>query len=170
MSASPRTQTKSGVSAGLLSADRVLTRSNKKSQLFDQFVGANEKCQRHFNPKRLGGLEIYKQLDSSGQLDREISRLGAFENLFDVERSPLVHLEIVRAVCNQRAVSRCCWKTKCRRQTIMGCTIYDTSALPISERARLNDDHRRAVQLHCRNGLVDLGALGYSSCPQLYAG
>ena len=74
-----------------------------------------------------------------------------------------------RALLVLGAVSRCCWKTKYRRQTIIGCTIYDPSAFPISERARLNDDHRRAVCLHCRNGLVDLGAFGYSSCPQLYA-
>src|SRR6516164_5010181 len=118
----------------------------------------------------LGGLEINKQIDLSGQLDREFSWLGAIKNLFDVERSPLIHVEIVRAVCHQRAVPRCCWKTKYRPQTIIGRSTYDVTAFPISERARLNDDRRRAVQLHCRNGLVDLGALGYSSCPQLYAG
>ena len=47
--------------------------------LFDQLVGANEKLQWHVNPKRLGGLKIYKQTDLGGQLDREISRLGAFD-------------------------------------------------------------------------------------------
>ena len=44
------------------------------------------------------------------------------------------------------------------------------TAFPISERARLNDDRRHTVLFKCRNGLVDLGAVGYSSCLQLYAG
>src|SRR5262249_50078602 len=80
------------------------TQRSAKAPLLDQLVLANEKGQRQFKPKRFGGLEVYKQLDFGGLLDGEISRLGAFENSLNVEGSPAIHVDIIRAVGDQCAV------------------------------------------------------------------
>ena len=147
-----------------------LCHKQTSSPLFDQLVGTNEEWQRHFEAKPFGRLKIHKQIDLGGQFYRKVSRLGAFENLAYVQWSPLIHVQIVWAVCHQSAIPRCRWKTKYRSQAILEGGIDDVTAFPVSERTRLNNDRGRAIQLECRNGLADFAAFGYSSCPQFYAG
>ena len=47
---------------------------------FDQIFSANEKRQRYFEPKRLGGLEVDDQFDFGGLLDGKVGWLRAFED------------------------------------------------------------------------------------------
>jgi hypothetical protein len=41
------------------------------------------------DPKLRGGLEVHHDVELIGQLDRQIARLGAFEELVDVAGRPL---------------------------------------------------------------------------------
>src|SRR5258708_21647446 len=62
-----------------------------KSQLqtscrsFDHLVGAQQCRSRHFEAKRLGGLEVEDELEFRCPLDRKIGGLGAPENLLHQE-------------------------------------------------------------------------------------
>ena len=54
------------------------------TSLFDHLVGAGEQRRRHFQAKRLGGLEIDGQFVFGGHLHRQVGRLLAPENAVDV--------------------------------------------------------------------------------------
>jgi len=51
---------------------------------FDDLVGALLQKPRHFEAKRLSSLEVDHQLERSRLHDRQVSDLGAFENLAGV--------------------------------------------------------------------------------------
>src|SRR4029077_3808675 len=55
-------------------------------------------------PKRLGGLEIYHQLQLGRQLHWQIGRLGAFQNLVNEIRRPAPVLSEGNAIANETAV------------------------------------------------------------------
>ena len=52
--------------------------------LLDDLVGAGEDRRRHSEVERFGGFEVHDQLECRRLLDRQISRLGALEDLSDV--------------------------------------------------------------------------------------
>src|SRR3954451_4672187 len=49
--------------------------------LFDHLVGAHQHRLRHGEAERRGGLEIDHQIELGRLLDRQVSRLGALEDL-----------------------------------------------------------------------------------------
>src|SRR5437762_3273429 len=55
------------------------------SQLLDHLVGAGDQHGRHLEAKRLGGLEIDDELEAGGLLDRQLRRIGALDDLVDVD-------------------------------------------------------------------------------------
>src|SRR5262249_39729855 len=52
---------------------------SKELRLFDHLIGAAEQRKRERYAKRLGSFEVKYQLDLDRLLDREISRVAAFE-------------------------------------------------------------------------------------------
>jgi hypothetical protein len=51
---------------------------------FDHLVGAGEQRRRNFQAERFGGLEIDGELEFDRRLNRELGRLGSFEDAIDV--------------------------------------------------------------------------------------
>jgi hypothetical protein len=58
--------------------------SQQCTSSLDHLVGAREHRWRHFQTKRLGGLDVDNQLELRRLLNGEIAGLGAFENLVHV--------------------------------------------------------------------------------------
>src|SRR5262245_48245816 len=68
---------------------------------FDHLVGAGEERRWHSNAKCLGGFHIDDQLETSRLLDRQIGRLGAFEDFVDVHGRLAKKVRIYRGVRHQ---------------------------------------------------------------------
>jgi hypothetical protein len=64
-----------------------------QSSLFDQVVGAPNNCVGHVYAERLGGLEVDVQFKFRALLDRQLSRLFAFENTGGVDAGETVSRE-----------------------------------------------------------------------------
>src|SRR5262249_55384675 len=70
---------------------------------FDQLVGAGEQRWRNFEAERLRGPEIDDQLHLRGLLDRQISRLFAFENSSGVNADLTIVIRLTGSVAQQAA-------------------------------------------------------------------
>ena len=65
--------------------------SATKGSLFDHLVGASEHRVRHGETKRLGRLQINRQIVLGWRLHRQVGRLLALENTIDViSRAPVL--------------------------------------------------------------------------------
>src|SRR5262249_1697890 len=68
---------------------------------FDQLVCAAGQRQWDGDAKRLGGLEVYEQLDLGRPLDRQITRLLSFENFPDIDADQTVVVRFTGSVAHQ---------------------------------------------------------------------
>src|SRR5262249_37693598 len=67
----------------------------RTSTLFDHLVDAGEKRRRHGKTKRLGGLEIDRQLVFGRRLYRRIRWLLPFEDAIDITGRPAALVEVI---------------------------------------------------------------------------
>jgi hypothetical protein len=77
--------------AGQKSAKTGCEQSQQWMQLFDHLLGADKQGWWNFEAKRLGGLEIYGQLELDRLFYRKLARSRAAQNLGDVTgRAPIL--------------------------------------------------------------------------------
>jgi hypothetical protein len=69
----------------------------------DDLVSAGEEHRRERQAERLRGLQIDDQLEFGRPLDRQICRLGAFEDLVDIGRDALLRVVQIGSVAHQTA-------------------------------------------------------------------
>ena len=65
---------------------------------FEYFAGAEQDRLGNCNAQSFGGLEIDHQLEVGRLLDRQLGRLGSFENLINVGCCPFEEIRQVRPV------------------------------------------------------------------------
>jgi hypothetical protein len=75
------------------------------NSLFDHLVGADKQGWWDFEAKRLGGLEIYGQLELDRLFYRKLARSRATQNLGNVTGGAPIHVRKARSVGEQSAVS-----------------------------------------------------------------
>src|SRR3970040_2366706 len=71
--------------------------------LLDDLVGAKQQRLRNGQAQGLGGLEVDDELELGRLLDREIGRLGALEDLVDVDRRPAPHVRQRDGIAHETA-------------------------------------------------------------------
>src|SRR5262249_31775972 len=79
------------------------TRRSKRTTLFDHLVGAAEQRERERDAERLRSLEVDDQLHLCCLLDRQISRLFAFENSSGVNADLTIVIRLTGSVAQQAA-------------------------------------------------------------------
>src|SRR5579862_4951226 len=67
----------------------------------DHFVGAGNHCSRYGDAERLCSLKIARQLESRGQLHRQIRRIGALQDAIHVVCGSTKQIRIIHPVRNQ---------------------------------------------------------------------
>src|SRR5258705_8093099 len=71
--------------------------------LFDHLVGALQQRCRHFDAKRLCGLQIDHQFELGGLLDRQVGRVRTLEYLVDENVGPTIKISNIRSVGQKEA-------------------------------------------------------------------
>ena len=64
----------------------------QKLDLLDDLIGAGEKCGRHIEADRPGGLEIDDQLKPRGLLHWQVGRVGALQDLVHIDCATAVQV------------------------------------------------------------------------------
>ena len=82
-------------------------RRHAASRSFDHLVGPNEQLVRYGQAKRLGGLEVDRQLVLGRRLHRKVGRLLALEDAIDVAGRAPELVDHISPIGDQAAVERC---------------------------------------------------------------
>ena len=100
---------------------------------FDDFVGERQQLVRDAEAKRLGGLHIDHEFEPNGLLDRQIGRLGAFEDLAGVDTDLAIAIADADAVAHEPAGSDVIAELIHRRQLELRRQRHDPFAPRIEE-------------------------------------
>src|SRR5215470_5890299 len=102
-------------------------------------VGALLEQQRHVEAKRLGGLEIDRQLKLGRGLDGKLARLRALEDSVDITgRAPII-IELVNSVGQQAAEFSEDSARIDSREAVASCQRYDLHTMDVREGIRHHD-------------------------------
>ncbi len=77
------------VSTSVSPAPTAVRREDQTVFSFDHFVGERKQTRRHRETERLGGLEIYHQIEFGRLLGRKVFRLGASAGIALIHRRKL---------------------------------------------------------------------------------
>src|SRR5262245_24034713 len=81
---SPRRRERGPVVPTTVLSMRNKLREQKAWNALEQLISLCDEQRRHFEPERLGGLEVDHQLELCGLLDGQVGGLGALEDLVHV--------------------------------------------------------------------------------------
>src|SRR5688500_9069510 len=114
-------------------------------ELSDHSVRSSQHVGRNGQTDLFGGFQIYHQLEFSRLLDREIGRLGAFEDLVYVDRSTAVQIRLLGSVRQQATRFHICDVVINHWQTIYHRQLRDALSFDRDGRASQCDDGLRAL-------------------------
>src|SRR5262249_43904072 len=104
----------------------------------------------------LGGPEVDYKFEFGRFLDRQVGRLGAFENPVDVcRRAPEIVCEML-AIAHQPAGVYLLTEWKYRRHPMLACKFSDLLPLLDEECVGHDHDRPRVLSAHFRKGTIDL--------------
>jgi len=69
----------------------------------DQFGGEEEERLRHLEAEPLGGRKVDGKIECGWSLDRQVGRLGTFQNSYDVVHGRFIHTSLIGAVTHEGA-------------------------------------------------------------------
>jgi hypothetical protein len=113
--------------------------------LLDHLVRAQQNILRDRDSERLRRLEVDRQLELGGLLDRQIAGLRAFKDLVDVDGSPTVQRNEARRVAHQGASFDKRFRRRHRRYGVFGKQIRDELLLSEDYAVKAQVDRIRAV-------------------------
>src|SRR5213594_544269 len=123
---------------------------------FDELICPDEYRPRDSEPKRLGGLQVDRQLELDGLLHGEVSGLGPLENLVDIGRSAPVHVRNMGAVAHQPPrVDEFLHFINCREAVLRR---EVNNPLSVAGREAVGEREKRVGMLpgHCREGAIKI--------------
>src|SRR5436190_12735855 len=102
--------------------------------LFDHLVGLSKKRRRNRYAEGFHRLQIDHELELGGLNDRQICRLGAFENPAGVDADLTIRIRNARSVAHQATNGGGLTKLINRRHRVTGCQRDDLTASAEQER------------------------------------
>jgi hypothetical protein len=107
--------------------------------LFDHCIGALLELQGYVEAKRLGGLEIDRQLKLDRGLDGKLARLRALEDSIGIGRRAPIIIELINSVGQQAAEFSEDSALIDGREAVATCQRYDLCTMDVREGIRHHD-------------------------------
>ena len=89
--------------------------------LLDQCIHAGEQRGRYGEAQCLGGLDVNRQFELRGLLDRKVCWFGALENSINIRGRAAMQVGIIRPICDQCTLFCRYWPSEYRRKAVAQC-------------------------------------------------
>src|SRR5262249_53543049 len=130
----------------------------------DYLVGALLKNPRHVEAERLGGLEVENQIELSGLLDRQTSRLLTSQDAINVRCASQEHLDRIDAIRHQATARHVITKWIDRGQSVLRSQPDDHLSIDLPQRAWKHDQPTIRLSRHRRDSSLHLGGVANVRC------
>src|SRR5262245_5028849 len=131
-------------------------RGQKAWNSLDQLISLCDELRRHFEPERLGGLEVDHQLELRGLLDGQVGGLGALQDLVHIGGSAPKHISKVRSIGHKApGIDKLPPKVH-GRQPVLCRQVHEASSLIEEHAAWQHSQSTHARAGHVREGPVEI--------------